>query len=107
MKIQNILSAMDKQGNCYSTMEDIYGFRTNYRDTYVICSDGDCLIRFDDDGGIQACWMNCHSFRMPNFDLSISDFAKELRDRDILDELEGITDVYTKDEIGVELKVGG
>lgn len=107
MKVQNILSATDKMGNCYSTMDEIFGFRTNYNDTYLICSDGDCLIRFDNDGSIQACWMNCYSFRIPDFDLSISDFVRELRYRDILDESEVITDVYLEDEIDVELKVGG
>lgn len=60
----------------------------------------------DDDGSIQACWMNCYSFRMPDFNLSISDFVRELRYRDILDESEVITDVYLEDEIDVSLKVG-
>lgn len=106
MKIKYTIVAVDSHGNGYSTMEEIFGFRTNYNDTYLICSDGECLIRFDDDGSIQACWMNSQSFRMPNFDLSISDFVRELRNRDILDESEVITDVYLEDEIEVSLKVG-
>lgn len=107
MKVQNVLSAMDKQGNGYFTMEDIYGFRTNYGDTYVICSDGDCLICFNDDGDVSSCWMNGFNFEMPCSDLSIFDFVKELREQKVFDAVEVITDVYLESEISVRLRVGG
>lgn len=107
MKVQNILSATDKQGNYYSTMYGVFGFCTSFGYTYVISSKGNCLIRFDEEDCIQACWMDDFNFKMPNCNLSINNFVRELYKQNVLHEAEEITDIYNWKQISVELKVGG
>lgn len=104
MKVKQIIAARDSLGNEYSTMEEIYGFRTSYR-LFIICAEGSALIEYDEDGSITDCYYDGRAFRMPNFTLSISQFMEDLRKQDILAEDEMITDVYTEDQISIEIKV--
>lgn len=69
MKIKQNIVARDSQGNEYSTMEEIFGFR------------------------------------MPDFTLSISQFMEDLRKQGVLAGDEVITNVYTEDQISIEVKV--
>lgn len=104
MKIKQIIAARDSQGNEYHTMEEIFGFRTTYR-LYIICAEGSALIEYDEDGSITDCYYDGRAFLMPKFTLSIQDFMEDLRDQDVLADDELITDVYTEDQISIEVKV--
>lgn len=104
MKIKQIIVARDSQGNEYSTMEEIFGFRTSYR-LYIICAEGSALIEYDEDGSITYCYYDGRAFRMPDFTLSISQFMEDLRNQDVLVGDEMVTDVYTEDQISIEVKV--
>lgn len=104
MKINQIIVARDSQGNEYSTMEEIFGFRTSYR-LYIICAESSALIEYDEDGSITDCYYDGRAFRMPDFTLSISQFMEDLRKQGIFAGDEMITNVYTKDQISIEVKV--
>ena len=104
MKIKQIIAARDSLGNEYSTMEEIFGFRTSYR-LFIICAEGSALIEYDEDGSITDCYYDGRSFHMPNFTLSISQFMEALRKQEVLAKDEMITDVYTEDQISIEIKV--
>lgn len=104
MKIKQSIVARDSQGNEYSTMEEIFGFRTSYR-LYIICAESSALIGYDEDEGITDCYYDGLEFRMPNFALSISQFMEDLRKQGVLAGDEVITNVYTEDQISIEVKV--
>ena len=104
MKVKQTITATDSHDNEYYTMEEIFGFRTTYR-LYIICADGNALVEYDEDGSITDCYYNGRAFLMPKFTLSISDFMEDLRDQDVLADDEMITNVYTEDQISIEIKV--
>ena len=104
MKIEQNIVARDSQGNGYSTMEEIFGFRTSYR-LYIICAESSALVAYDEDEGITDCYYDGLGFRMPDFTLSISQFMEDLRKQDVLAGDEMITNVYTEDQISIEVKV--
>lgn len=104
MKIKQNIVARDSQGNEYSTMEEIFGFRTSYR-LYIICAESSALIGYDEDEGITDCYYDGLGFRMPDFTLSISQFMEDLRNQDVLAGDEIVTHVYTEDQISIEIKV--
>lgn len=105
MKVRQVISAQDKWGNNYSTMEEIYVFRTTSNYVYLICSEGSALVQFEDESSIRDCWYDGRAFRMPNFQLSITDFMEELRKQEVLEDDEMITDVYTEEEYELSMKV--
>lgn len=105
MKIKQIIVARDSQGNEYSTMEEIFGFRTSYHRLFIFCTEGSALIEYDEDGSITDCYYDGRAFRMPDFTLSILQFMEALRNQDILAGDEMITDVYREDQISIEIKV--
>ena len=107
MKVRYIIAAEDDKGNTYSTMEEIFGFRTSEERIYVICAEGTCLIQYDVYGSVTDCFRDGCGFEMPNFQLSISDFMEKLRKQDALMEDETITDVYTEDQINVKVEIEG
>lgn len=104
MKIKQSIVARDSQGNEYSTMEEIFGFRTSYR-LYIICAESSALVAYDEDEGITGCYYDGLGFRMPDFTLSISQFMEDLRNQGVLAGDEIITNVYTEDHISIEIKV--
>lgn len=104
MKIKHTIVAMDSHGNGYSTMEQIYGFRTSENYTYLICGAGECIVQFD-GGYIKNCWKESVDFEMPNFTANISDFIEALREQDVLWRDEIVTDIYTEEQIHAELIV--
>ena len=104
MKIKQNIVARDSQGNEYSTMEEIFGFRTSYR-LYIICAESSALIGYDEDESITCCYYDGLGFRMPDFTLSISQFMEDLRNQGVLAGDEMITNVYTEDQISIEVKV--
>ena len=104
MKIKQNIVARDSHGNEYSTLEEIYGFRTSYH-LYIVCAESSGLIEYDEDGSISGCYYDGLAFRMPDFTLSISQFMEALRNQGILAGDEMITDVYTEDQISIEIKV--
>lgn len=103
MKIKHTIVAVDSHGNGYSTMEEIYGFRTSENYTYLICGDEECIVQFD--GNITNCWKESVDFAMPNFMASISDFIEALREQGVLSRDETVTDIYTEEQIHAELIV--
>lgn len=103
MKVQHTIVAVDAQGNGYSTMEEIYGFRTTEGYVYLICAEGDCIVQFD--GNIIDCWKNGANFHMPLFSSVISDFMERLREQGVLHEGEMITDLYTGEQIYADVIV--
>lgn len=103
MKIKHTIVAMDSHGNGYSTMEQIYGFRTSENYTYLICGAGECIVQFD--GNITNCWKESVDFAMPNFFAPISDFIEALRKQGVLSRDEMVTDIYTEEQIHAELIV--
>ena len=104
MKIKQSIVARDSQGNEYSTMEEIFGFRTSYR-LYIICAESSALIAYDENEGITDCYYDGRAFGMPDFTLSISQFMEALRNQGILAGDEMVTNVYTEDQISIEVKV--
>lgn len=104
MKIKQSIVARDSQGNEYSTMEEIFGFRTSYR-LYIICAESFALVAYDENEGITDCYYGGRAFRMPDFTLSISQFMEDLRNQGVLAGDEVITNVYTEDQISIEVKV--
>ena len=104
MKIEQNIVARDSQGNGYSTMEEIFGFRTSYR-LYIICAESSALVAYDENEGITGCYYDGLGFRMPDFTLSISQFMEDLRNQGVLAGDEVITNVYTEDQISIEVKV--
>lgn len=103
MKIKHTIVAVDSHGNGYSTMEEIYGFRTSENYTCFICGDEECIVQFD--GNITNCWKESVDFAMPNFMASISDFIEALREQGVLSRDETVTDIYTEEQIHAELIV--
>ena len=104
MKINQIIVARDSQGNEYSTMEEIFGFRTSYH-LYIICAKIFALVEYDENEGITGCYYDGLGFRMPDFTLSISQFMEDLRKQGVLAGDEMITNVYTEDQISISVKV--
>lgn len=104
MKVRQVISAQNKYGDVFSTMEEIYVFRTTSDYVYLICSEGAALIQFEDEA-IRDCWYDGRAFRMPKFTLSITDFMEELRKQGVLDVGEMVTDVYTEEEYELSMKV--
>jgi len=104
MKVRQVISAQNKYGNVFSTMEEIYAFRTSADYLYLICAEGNALIQFEDEA-IYGCWYDGRDFRMPQFTLAITDFMEELRKQGVLDVGEMITDVYTEEEYELSMKV--
>lgn len=104
MKIEQNIVARDSQGNGYSTMEEIFGFRTSYR-LYIICAESSALVAYDENEGITGCYYDGLGFRMPDFTLSISQFMEDLRKQGVLAGDEMITNVYTENMISIEVKV--
>ena len=103
MKLKHTIVAMDSHGNGYSTMEQIYGFRTSKNYTYLICGDGECIVQFDEY--ITNCWKEGVDFAMPNFMAPISNFIEALRKQGVLSRDEMVTDIYTEEQIHAELIV--
>lgn len=103
MKIKHTIVAVDSHGNGYSTMEEIYGFRTSENYTYFICGEGECIVQFD--GNVTNCWKESVDFEMPNFTAPISDFIEALREQGVLSRDEMVTDIYTEEQIHAELIV--
>lgn len=103
MKIKNTIVAVDSHGNVYSTMEEIYGFRTSENYTYHICGEGECIVQFD--GNITNCWKESVDFAMPNFFAPISDFIEALRKQGVLSPDEMVTDIYTEEQIYAKIVV--
>ena len=103
MKIKHTIVAMDSHGNGYSTMEQIYGFRTSENYTYLICGNGECIVQFDEY--ITNCWKESVDFAMPNFLAPISDFIEALRKQGVLSRDEMVTDIYTEEQIHAELNI--
>lgn len=103
MKIKHTIVAVDSHGNGYSTMEEIFGFRTSEGYTYLICGEGECLIQFD--GSVTNCWREGTDFQMPNFTSTISDFMENLRKQDVLLSRETVTDLYTEEQIYADVIV--
>lgn len=104
MKVRQIISARNKYGDEFSTMEEIYVFHTSLDYVYLICSEGSALVQFEDEA-IRDCWYDGRSFKMPNFQLSITDFMEELRKQEVLEENEMITDVYTEEEYSLRMEI--
>lgn len=107
MKVHCIIAAEDDKGNGYSTMDEIFGFRTSEDCIYVICAEGTCLIQYDVYGSVTDCFRDGCGFEMPDFRLTISDFMEKLRKQDVLIEGETVTDVYTEDQIEVRIEIEG
>lgn len=104
MKIKHTIVAMDSHGKEYSTMGEIYGFRTSENYTYLICGEGECIVQFK-KGNITNCWKESVDFAMPNFMAPISDFIEALRKQGVLSRDEMVTDIYTEEQIHAELIV--
>lgn len=107
MKVRHIIAAEDDKGNSYSTMDEIFGFRTSEECIYVICAEGTCLIQYNVYGSVTDCFRDGCGFEMPYFGLSISDFVEKLRKQNVLIEGEIVTDVYTEDQINVKVEIEG
>lgn len=104
MKINQIIVARDSHGNEYFTMEEIFGFRASYH-LFIICAESSALVEYDENEGITGCYYDGLGFRMPDFTLSISQFIEDLRKQEVLAGDEIITNVYTEDQISIEVKV--
>lgn len=103
MKVNYIIAAVDSDGNGYSIMEDIFGFRTSEGYTYLICGEGECLIQFD--GNVTNCWKQGTDFQMPHFTSTISEFMESLREQGVLLPHETVTDLYTEEQIYADVIV--
>lgn len=97
MKVKHTIVAVDSDGNGYSTMEEIFGFRTSEGYTYLICGEGECLIQFN--GNVTDCWRQGADFQMPDFAFTVSDFMESLREQGVLASGETITNLYTEEQI--------
>lgn len=110
MKVQQIITAMDSRGNCYSTMEEIAGFRTTYAGHsflyYLNTINLDTILIIDEeDNQIISAWKESKDKKMPRFDLSITDFINALKDMEVLDKEEIVTDVYTVDAYSLRVEI--
>lgn len=104
MKVTTSDYAKTLLGMCRAFLKISSFLGKRYR-LYIICAEGSALIEYDEDGSITDCYYDGRAFLMPKFTLSIQDFMEDLRDQDVLADDEMITDVYTEDQISIEVKL--
>lgn len=104
MKIKQNIVARDSQGNEYSTMEEIFGFRTSYR-LYIICAESSALIAYE----YTLISEGFHELRNRESKIRHTECATVIITISnafvLLAGDEMITNVYTEDQISIEVKV--